>query len=242
MGKQDEIFSEGNLSGLPFSFNKEVTEVFEDMIDRSVPGYKTSMKLIELYAHEHIQENTFCYDLGCSLGAATKSLLVSSQNKKVNIVSIDNSLEMIKNCKERFSKEISNGLVEFRVQDVTLAKLTNASVVVLNFVLQFLDLEKRDSLIKNIYKNLKPGGVLIISEKIHFKSESKTSNVSSIYHQFKSNNGYSDLEISSKREALKGVLMTETEKVHVERMKKAGFKDYRKLMFNLNFLTYLFIK
>jgi hypothetical protein len=42
MGKQDNIFEKGNLSGLPFTFNEEVTEVFEDMIKRSVPGYRTS--------------------------------------------------------------------------------------------------------------------------------------------------------------------------------------------------------
>ena len=45
MGKQDNIFEEGNLSGLPFTFNQEVTEVFEDMIDRSVPVSYTHLTL-----------------------------------------------------------------------------------------------------------------------------------------------------------------------------------------------------
>ena len=65
MGKQDNIYESGNLSGLPFAFNEEVTEVFEDMIDRSVPGYKTSLSLISLFASQYYQEGTNCYDLGC---------------------------------------------------------------------------------------------------------------------------------------------------------------------------------
>ena len=242
MGKQDEIFRAGNLSGLPFSFNTEVTEVFEDMIDRSVPGYKTSMKLIELYAGEYIQDNTHCYDLGCSLGAATKALLLASKKKSVKIIAIDNSKAMIKKCETTFAQEIINQSVEFKEEDLRVSQLKKASMIVVNFVLQFLHLQDRDLLLKRIFNSLKPGGALIISEKIHFKSKKKTSSISSVYHKFKSSNGYSDLEIAGKRDALDGVLLTETEEIHIERFKRAGFREVRKLMFNLNFLTYLCIK
>ena len=57
MGKQDNIFEGGNLSGLPFTFNQEVTEVFEDMIDRSVQGYKTSLSLIAHNAKKYYQRH-----------------------------------------------------------------------------------------------------------------------------------------------------------------------------------------
>ena len=46
MKKKDNLFKDGNFNDLPFSFNEEVTEVFEDMIDRSVPGYESSLRLI----------------------------------------------------------------------------------------------------------------------------------------------------------------------------------------------------
>ena len=74
MGKQDNIFEKGNVRGLPFSFNQEVTEVFEDMIDRSVPGYNTTLRIIQQQAKNHYIDGSNVYDLGCSLGASTSSL------------------------------------------------------------------------------------------------------------------------------------------------------------------------
>ena len=81
-----------------------------------------------------------------------------------------------------------------------------------------------------------------MSEKVHFNSQGKTEEMSDIYHSFKSINGYSELEISSKRDALEGFLVTETEDQHLARAKYSGFKNPDKLMSNLNFLTYKFIK
>ena len=97
MGKQDDIFIEGNLSGLPFSFNEEVTEVFEDMIDRSVPGYKTSVNLVDYYSRRYSRDSSYVYDLGCSLGASTIALLDSVSDKNIKVISIDNSEAMIEN-------------------------------------------------------------------------------------------------------------------------------------------------
>ena len=242
MGKQDEIYSSGNLSGLPFSFNKEVTEVFENMIDRSVPGYKTSMKLIELHARKYLQNDTNCYDLGCSLGAATKAMLDSAEGKRVRILSIDNSKAMIDKCIKNFVSSIQRGFLEFREEDIMKTDIQNASLVVLNFVLQFLDLDKRDILIKNIYRGLNPGGALIISEKIHYESDQQTLVTTSLHHSYKAQNGYSEMEIAGKRDALEGVLITETEKALIKRMTRIGFRTSEQLMLNLNFTTYLFTK
>ena len=59
MGKQDNIYEKGNLSGLSFTFNEEVAEVFEDMIQRSVPGYKTSLNIITHYAKNFYKDDPF---------------------------------------------------------------------------------------------------------------------------------------------------------------------------------------
>ena len=90
MGKQDNIFEKGNVRGLPFSFNQEVTEVFEDMIDRSVPGYNTTLRIIQQQAKNHYVDGTNVYDLGCSLGASTSSLL-NALSGRYKIIAIDNS-------------------------------------------------------------------------------------------------------------------------------------------------------
>ena len=241
MEKQDKLFEEGNVSGLPFSFNQEVTEVFEDMIDRSVPGYTTSLNIIQQQTKQFFKEETNIYDLGCSLGASTIALL-NAVHGNFKIIAIDSSESMIKACQNRFKEQIKADQINFLKEDILDSEIKNASVVVINFALQFLKIGDRSELFRKIYKGLVPGGILILSEKVHFNSQGKTEEMSDIYHSFKSINGYSELEISSKRDSLEGVLVTETEDQHLARAKDSGFKNPDKLMSNLNFLTYKFIK
>ena len=117
MRKQDKIFEEGNVSGLPFSFNQEVTEVFEDMIDRSVPGYNTTLRIIQQQAKNHCIDGSNVYDLGCSLGASTSSLL-NALNGMSKVIAIDNSESMVRACTERFSKYIKTGQANFLKEDI----------------------------------------------------------------------------------------------------------------------------
>ena len=240
MGKQDNIFEKGNLSGLPFSFNKEVTEVFEDMIDRSVPGYKTSLSLISHYAQRFYQKDTNCYDLGCSLGAS--SLSIVNNVKDVRVIAIDNSEAMINECIRRFQESPKYQNVQFLQEDIMESTIENASFIVVNYLVQFLDLTQRDMLFEKIYRALLPGGVLLVSEKVHYENKYQTNRIFRTHHKFKAANGYSDLEISAKRDSLEGVLLTEHEEDHLLRASKAGFKKTEKVLSNLNFRTFVFFK
>ena len=154
--KQDNIFEDGNLSGLPFTFNQEVTEVFEDMILRSVPGYQTSLRLITQYTKNYYQPETNCYDIGCSLGASSLSILQARQDAK--IIAIDNSEAMIKECRNRFEKFPQFKSINFIQEDVMESELDNASFVVVNYLIQFLNLNRRETLFKKIHKALLPEG------------------------------------------------------------------------------------
>ncbi len=240
MRKQDNIFEEGNLGGLPFTFNEEVAEVFEDMIDRSVPGYKTSLKLITLFSKQYYKANTNCYDIGCSLGASSLSILRGAKSAKV--IAIDNSEAMINACINGHKELISQDKILFVKENVCDAKLENASIIVINYVVQFLEIHERDKLIKKAYDALVQGGVLIISEKIHFKNPYEANRLFKLHHQFKLANGYSELEISSKRDSLEGVLLTETQEDHTQRAIRAGFTRVEKVLSNLNFVTFKFEK
>ena len=237
MIKKDNIYKKGNFNDLPFSFNKEVAEVFDDMIDRSVPGYISSLRLIQHITNKYFQENTNCYDLGCSLGAATESLFKATEGKEVKIIAFDNSNAMIDSCKYRYKDQINSGKVQFIEQDIADVEINNASIVVINFVLQFLDSVKRTSLLKIVYEGLIRGGKLVISEKIHFESKFRTDVLSKLHHRFKAENGYTAMEISRKRDALEGILVTESETQHAQRLESIGFKRIRKVMSNLNFMT-----
>ena len=240
MGKQDNIFEEGNLSGLPFTFNQEVTDVFENMIERSVPGYKTSLKLITHISKNHYQPETNCYDIGCSLGASSLAILEGAKDSK--IIAIDNSPSMIQECEKRFQMLDKYKSISLKEEDITKSKLTNASLVVVNYVIQFLSLKQREALFKKIYNALIPNGVLVLSEKIHYDNRFETERIFKTHHNFKSMNGYSDLEISGKRDSLEGVLITESEKDHILRAEQSGFSVSEIIISNLNFRTFKFTK
>ena len=237
MIKKDNIYKRSNFNDLPFSFNEEVAEVFEDMIDRSVPGYISSLLFIQHITNNYFQENTNCYDLGCSLGAATESLFKATEGKEVKIIAFDNSSAMIESCKHRYTDQIESGKVQFIEQDITNVEISNASIVVINFVLQFLNMSERISLLERVYEGMISRGMLVLSEKIHFDSEFRTEVISKLHHQFKADNGYTEMEISRKRDALEGVLVTDTETKHLQRLESIGFKKVRKEISNLNFMT-----
>ena len=240
MGKQDNIYEKGNLSGLPFSFNEEVAEVFEDMIERSVPGYKTSQSIITLYAKNFYREDTNCYDIGCSLGASSFSILQGANRAK--IIAIDKSAAMIDECERIFKNyENANSLI-FLNEDIMESDLQNASVVVVNYLIQFLGLDERDILFKKIFNALIPNGILILSEKVHYENKFENQRIINTHHLFKSANGYSDLEISGKRDSLEGILKTEHEEDHILRARKVGFTKVEKILSNLNFRTFVFSK
>jgi tRNA (cmo5U34)-methyltransferase len=241
MSERDNIYISDKVKDIPVAFNEEVTKVFEDMINRSVPGYQSSLKLVREFGRKYIRPDTNIYDLGCSLGAATESLLlVPMINNK--ILAVDNSRHMIRMCKERFLKSAENTQVEFILSDVREVVLSNASLVIVNYLMQFLAIKERKDLIRIIYESLVDEGACIISEKIHFKSIMRTNLIRDIHHSFKLENGYSDLEVARKRDALDGVLITETEQDHIKRIKSIGFKRVMKIMSNLNFITLLCVK
>ena len=237
MVKKDSIFKVGNFNDLTFTFNEEVTEVFEDMIDRSVPGYTSSLRLIENLSRKYFVEGTCCYDLGCSLGASTISLIKAIGKGEGRVFAIDNSPAMLAECEKKCSDLIKTGNVKFIKQDVNEAQIEKASVVVINFVLQFLNSKDRDGLLKKVFLGMKQGALLILSEKIHFDNKFRNQTIYNLHHQFKSNNGYTKMEISRKRDALEGVLVTDLETLHLKRLESIGFKKVRKVMTNLNFMT-----
>ena len=237
MAKKDNIFKAGNFNDLPFSFNEEVTEVFEDMIDRSVPGYKSSLKLIENLGKNYYQNNSSCYDLGCSLGASTLSLLKAVGKKEGQIYAVDNSKAMISSCNSKFKNLTDSKKPDFINQDLEVIEIKDASVVVINYVLQFIESSKREELLEKVFCGMKKNGLLILSEKTHFDNKYRNQTLFNLHHNFKFKNGYTKMEISRKRDALEGVLVTDIEKDHRQRLSKIGFREIRKVMSNLNFFT-----
>lgn len=222
---KDRIFAETKLPR-DFVFDENVASVFEDMINRSVPGYSTIIAMIGVLAEEYYQDSSRIYDLGCSLGGATLAAVDRVKCQDFSTIAIDNSTAMI----DRLQTKLKNlpqftSKVECRCEDLCDSEISDASVVVLNFTLQFIPLAERIPLLKKIYAGMKPGGVLIISEKITFPDEKLNQLFIEIYHSFKESMGYSKLEISQKRVALEKVLLPETLDLHRDRLQKIGFQS-----------------
>ena len=223
MSQKDTIYSEYRQLVADFVFDDKVAVVFDDMIRRSVPGYATVIAMTKVFAEHYAQADSVCFDLGCSLGAGTLAMRKGIDKPGCKIVAVDNSPAMVKQCGEIVAADDSDVPVEIRQADVQDVAIESASMVVMNFTLQFLSPDKRDAMIQKIYEGLNPGGVLLLSEKITFEDKDKEVFEIEMHQEFKKLMGYSDLEVAQKRKALENVLLPETLEMHRRRLKKAGF-------------------
>lgn len=220
--RTDRLFTSDSPVG-DFVFDARVAEVFEDMINRSVPGYRTIISMIGVLAARYCQPDSRVYDLGCSLGAATFAMGAQIPHQQYRLIAVDNSPAMMEGLAGRLANRPVGPPVELVQGDVREVEIQDASVVVLNFTLQFIPLADRDLLLQRIHAGMRPGGVLILSEKIRFPDPDTDRLFIDLHHRFKEDMGYSRLEISRKRAALENVLLPETIEAHRRRAVAAGF-------------------
>jgi len=226
----------------PFQFDEKVAAVFPDMIKRSVPGYAEVIHHIRLLASLYILPKTKCYDLGCSLGAATLAMSCGNQQSEVEILGVDNSSAMIERCSNNIHNFKHQTPIKLIKDDIQNIDIKNASMVVLNYTLQFIPQTERYDVLNKIFQGMVSGGILVLSEKITFPDKQINQLITKLHHQFKRDNGYSDLEISQKRNALETVLVPEDRNTHVERLQNIGFNHVSCLQQKLNFATFIAIK
>ncbi|GAA5524524.1 carboxy-S-adenosyl-L-methionine synthase [Microbulbifer aestuariivivens] len=242
MSEHDNIYANplGDVAG--FRFDQSVVEVFPDMIQRSVPGYTTIVAMIGTLAERYAQAGSRCYDLGSSLCAATLAMRHRIPAADSEIIAVDNSAAMTERARAVLaadSGQIPVSLICGNLQDVAIE---DASVVVLNFTLQFIPVEERQSILRKIHDGLRPGGVLILSEKVAFSDPDHEQLMIDLHHSFKRANGYSELEIAQKRTALENVLIPETLDRHRERLKGVGFHSVDVWFQCFNFASMIAIK
>ena len=238
----DLIYSSPKAQVKDFTFDAQVVEVFPDMISRSVPGYNTIIDTIGRLSQQFVQKDTVIYDLGCSLGAATLSMRKKINVPDYKIIAVDNSSAMVERCKmhiNAFKGDTEVEVIEGNIQDIAI---NNASMVVLNFTLQFIDKADRQALIDSIAQGLNPGGLLVISEKISHGDSIIDEHLIDLHHDFKRDNGYSELEVAQKRTALENVMRTDSVEQHIKRLKAAGFSHVSPWFQCFNFISFIAIK
>jgi tRNA (cmo5U34)-methyltransferase len=241
----DRIYRE-KAGDEPFRFNDEVAAVFPDMLRRSIPGYLASLEAIGALAGRYVRPGTNCYDLGCSLGAASIAMRQGIHADGCRIVAIDMAPAMVGRCREIIAedeaREPAGTPIEVREGDILDAELSNASMITLNYTLQFLAVADRDRMIDSAHAALIDGGLLVLSEKVVDPDPAMEALLVQLHREHKRRNDYSALEISRKRTALESVLIPETVAAHRERLLQAGFSSAAVWLRYFNFVSIIAIR
>lgn len=239
--EKDRIFAQKMSPVESFKFDERVVRVFDDMLVRSVPLYAESVRNQALLTERFYQNGTAVYDLGCSNGNLGRMILEEFSGRKLLMVAVDSSRAMIDKYGERLdgTERQSVRLVCDTVENISISQ---ASVVIVNLTLQFLAPERRDDLVNEIYRGLVPGGILLLTEKTVHENAMFNRLQEDFYKNFKRENGYSELEISQKRDALEKVLIPETVEIHEKRIRKAGFDNFCVWLKWFNFVSMMAVK
>ncbi|MDA7817828.1 carboxy-S-adenosyl-L-methionine synthase CmoA [Sulfurimonas sp.] len=223
-----------------FEFDEEVAAVFDDMLSRSVPFYKESQNITEFFALKSLNDGGLLYDLGSS----TASLLINISKKltcEATLVGLDNSEAMLEQARKK-CVALGASNVELENADILEYKYKEADVFVSNYTLQFIRPLVREELVKKIASSLKKEGVFIFSEKVISHHSKLNKDLIECYYDFKKDNGYSEFEISQKREALENVLVPYSEEENIKMAKNCGFRHCEVVFRWANFATFIAIK
>lgn len=241
MSESDRLFAHPQAQVADFVFNEDVARVFPDMIKRSVPGYPTIVENIGVIAAHFAQPHTRLYDLGCSLGAVSQALRRHVHAPHCQVIAVDNAPAMVSRCREYLDAQqaMFQELLPAEVIEADILELAfePASVVALNFTLQFIQPPQRAALLQRIRQSLVPGGALILSEKLRFEVASDQALLDELHLDFKRANGYSELEIAQKRSAIEHVMKPDSLELHRQRLLDAGFSQVTPWFQCLNFAS-----
>jgi len=221
---RDEVFKDPQKAVADFAFGEKVASVFDDMLLRSVPFYAEMQRMIGELASDFAVDGTNIYDLGCSTGT-TLLHLASQLPQKIKFIGVDNSEEMLKRCRQKFTDAAFNRPHELVCTDLNQSCcVENASVVLMVLTLQFIRPLQRERLIEEIRAGMVENGCLIVVEKVLGEDSLFNRLFIKNYYEFKKRNGYSQLEIAQKREALENVLIPYKLLENRELLLRSGFR------------------
>jgi tRNA (cmo5U34)-methyltransferase len=240
MGR-DELFKNGE-SGGDFQFNERVAEVFDDMLARSVPSYGPVIGMAGELLARFLRPGDRIYDLGCSTGNTLLELARRLERFEPIYIGMDNSPAMIEKAARKAELFSKGDRIRFVEADITRADLQEAGAVILNYTLQFVRPLHRQEFLRKIHEGLRPGGVLIMSEKVISHQPSLNRAFLDIHLDFKRAQGYSEIEIAKKRESLENVLVPFSMEENRDMLEKAGFARIETFYQWFNFVSWIAVR
>lgn len=225
-----------------FTFNERVVEVFDDMLDRSIPFYRQVIDGQAQLLDDLLEPGDTVYDLGSSTGTTLLELARLLASKRLQFVGIDNSSPMLDKARLKAELYRKQQSLSFWLEDITEFNQTNAGCIILNYTLQFIRPLQRESFLQRLFRTLRPGGIILLSEKVINHDRRLNRAFIDIYHQFKKTRGYSELEIARKREALENVLIPFSIEENKTMLRKCGFVSVETYFQWFNFTAFVAIK
>ncbi len=221
----DDLFLEKREFVNDFDFGKKTAQVFDDMLNRSVPFYSEIQRMMAEMAGYFAVGNTNLYDLGCSTGATFLSI-VQKVPQDVMFIGIDSSEEMLQKARKKLEEANISHKYELILSDLNQGvNIENASVVIMNLTLQFIRPLYRERLVRSVAEGVNENGCFIVVEKVLSASSLINRLFIQLYYEFKKRSGYDELEIRQKREALENVLIPYHYDENRQLFLENGFKD-----------------
>ena len=236
---KDNLFKDQQAPG-DFTFNSRVAEVFDDMLQRSVPCYEQVIDMVATLLSRYCRKGETVYDLGCSTGTTLLELSRRLEPLKLHYTGIDSSQAMIDKASlkaEMFSKHI-----HFTLGDIAEVEIKPCRACILNYTLQFIRPMGRLEFLTRLHRALQPGGLLIVSEKIISHDSDLNRAYIDFYHNFKRSRGYSETEIAKKRESLENILIPFSISENMDLLNQAGFTHVETFFQWFNFAGFVAIK
>lgn len=223
-GTRDQVYKDIRGRVDDFTFDRGVANVFDDMVQRSVPFYAEIQRMVRELVTDFGVAGTRVYDLGCSTGT-TLLQLDEALDPGVSFVGVDNAEEMLAKCREKMRERATKRSCELRRCDLDHGvEIDNASAVLMILTLQFIRPLNRDRLIAEIHRGLNDKGCFILVEKVLGEDSLFNRLFIEHYYDMKRRNGYSDTEIAQKREALENVLVPYKLLENRELLLRTGFR------------------
>lgn len=222
---RDILFQEESAAR-DFTFDTKVAEVFDDMVGRSVPFYAEVQRMLSELTLQFIpsQDGRVC-DLGCSTGT-TIDLILSNPScpPSAHAWGIDNAPAMLDQAREKLATHLRAHRVTLVTADLDgELQLPSVNVVLMNWTLQFVRPIHREALLRRIHASLRPGGALLLAEKVLVEDSLLNRMYIELYYRYKQKQGYTAEEIQRKRESLENVLVPYRVDENVELLKRCGF-------------------
>lgn len=209
-----------------WQFDDEVTRVFGDMLERSIPQYEVMREATAAIVCKFARNGDYIIDLGCSNGLALQPL-VDRLRDRVRYLGVDISEPMLAQARARFKDvprvKIQNCDLRREFPRTTLDVLRSA-VIQAVLCLCFIPMEYRQKVVVNCYRSLRDGGALVIVDKLLGETAEINELFVTQYLDKKLASGYSEEEILRKRLALEGVLVPLTGSWEQHMLQLAGFR------------------